>query len=148
MQIKELSPSEVEKAARLFIDVFAADPWCEEWLEADAQRRIAELMATPAAIALAASADNHILGFAIGAVEQQSKGRCLIIREFCVSSAERRKGLGKRLLTAIEEHCRDQGIELIGLSTQKGAPAFMFYEDQGYSGVDGEIYMTKRLRGS
>ncbi|MBA4233862.1 MAG: hypothetical protein C0465_25150 [Ralstonia sp.] len=145
MQIRTLLPSEADEAADLFIEVFSADPWREDWRKIDAERRIGELMAIPSMIALAAWRESRLLGFAIGIAEQQSEGKCLIIREFCVSSSERRKGIGLTLLAAIEGRCREEKIELVGLSTQQSSPGFSFYRKQGFSRVDEEVYMIKKI---
>lgn len=58
------------------------------------------------------------------------------ISTFYVQPRHHGKGIGKRLLNAALQHCRDQSVESVWLATNaENSPAIAFYLSQGFSHV-------------
>ncbi len=81
----------------------------------------------------------EVVGYAIGVLEKD-KGHLLNI---AVSKAYQGRGLGKVLLSLVEEEMRKRGARMMYLEVRKdNIRAIEFYESQGYhvSGVKKEYY--------
>lgn len=87
-------------------------------------------------ILLGAYVDGELLGSMMGIVCQDLIGDCrpfMVIENVVVSSRARRQGLGKKLMTAIEQTARERDCYYIILvSGEKRKEAHVFYESMGY----------------
>ncbi|WP_019911648.1 GNAT family N-acetyltransferase [Paenibacillus sp. HW567] len=95
-------------------------------------------------ILLGAFVEGELLGSMMGIVCQDLVGDCrpfMVIENVVVSSRARRQGLGKRLMTALEEiaHARDC-YYIIFVSGEKRKEAHVFYEAMGYREENVEGY--------
>lgn len=70
-------------------------------------------------------------GVCLGGVNAFRLDTLLMVDRLWVSESKRGKGLGTRLLTAVEEKGRQQGAERVELNTF-GFQAPVFYEKMGY----------------
>lgn len=87
-------------------------------------------------ILLGAFVDGELLGSMMGIVCQDLVGDCrpfMVIENVVVSTRARRQGLGKKLMTAIEQAAHDRDCYYIILvSGEKRKEAHVFYEAMGY----------------
>ncbi|GAA2161935.1 GNAT family N-acetyltransferase [Pedococcus bigeumensis] len=84
-------------------------------------------------------------------------GRCAEVKRMFVSPTQRRQGLARRLLAALEDSARTAGVEVLALETGTMQPeAIALYEAQGYAPTirfghyaDSELsrYFARRLDG-
>lgn len=87
-------------------------------------------------ILLGAFVEGELLGSMMGIVCQDLVGDCrpfMVIENVVVSSRARRQGLGKKLMTALEEIAHDRDCYyIIFVSGEKRKEAHVFYEAMGY----------------
>jgi GNAT superfamily N-acetyltransferase len=92
-------------------------------------------------------------GVCLGGVNAFRLDTLLMIDRLWVSDGHRGKGLGARLLTAVEERARGEGVKIVELNTF-GFQAPGFYEKMGYRlfgslepavGEWGHYFYTKEL---
>lgn len=87
-------------------------------------------------ILLGAYVDGELLGSMMGIICQDLVGDCrpfMVIENVVVSARARRQGLGKLLMTAIEEIAHERDCYYIILvSGEKRKEAHVFYEKMGY----------------
>ncbi|MBT2291115.1 GNAT family N-acetyltransferase [Paenibacillus albidus] len=87
-------------------------------------------------ILLGAFVDGELLGSLMGIVCHDLVGDCrpfMVIENVVVSSRARRKGVGKKLMLAIEEAARERDCYYIILvSGERRKEAHIFYEALGY----------------
>ncbi|HUT75946.1 MAG TPA: GNAT family N-acetyltransferase [Armatimonadota bacterium] len=69
-----------------------------------------------------------------------ANGRVSAVEEIAVTPDQRRKGVGRALMTAFEEWARSRGSKLVGLATRRAAP---FYAALGYE--ESAVYFRKVL---
>ncbi|MDL2253912.1 GNAT family N-acetyltransferase [Ruminococcaceae bacterium OttesenSCG-928-I18] len=85
---------------------------------------------------LAAECDGEMAGAAMGILCENLAPSCtpfLLVEDVVVSSAHQRKGVGKKLMEALEEIARGEGCVYICLvSQEKRSGAHRFYEALGY----------------
>ncbi|MHA6530008.1 GNAT family N-acetyltransferase [Paenibacillus sp. BAC0078] len=87
-------------------------------------------------ILLGAFVEGELLGSMMGIVCQDLVGDCrpfMVIENVVVSSRARRQGLGKKLMTALEEIAHERDCYyIIFVSGEKRKEAHVFYEAMGY----------------
>ncbi len=108
-----------------------------------AYRRLADFVTTPGFRGVACVEGDEVLGFAIGHAEQWFSGLHFMLNEMCVRTDLQGRGIGGRLLEALEERLGD--VEQCYLSTAREGPARRFYEKHGYRLATRHAVMTKRL---
>jgi len=87
-------------------------------------------------ILLGAFVDGELMGSVMGIICQDLVGDCrpfMVIENVVVSSRARRQGLGKKLMTALEEIARERDCYYIILvSGEQRKEAHIFYEALGF----------------
>ena len=144
--IREFRPDDLEEAWRL-------DQTCFEDGIAYTRGQIRDFLGRDGAVALAADGpDGTLAAFAIGHVAG-SRGHLVTID---IGAADRRRGLGRRLLDALTERMAAAGVREMRLEVDAAnAGAVRFYEQAGYrtsrrlpdyygAGRDG-LRMTRRI---
>ncbi len=66
------------------------------------------------------------------------------IQDVAVLPSLRRQGIGSRIVEAISERLREDGIEWVGLVAESGTPPF--YERIGFSQMMGTVLMLNKKR--
>ena len=67
----------------------------------------------------------------------------VFVEEMFVAPERQRSGLGTALLNEIEKYVREKKLAGITLSTNKYAPAPLFYEKNGFSSCEHVLFMAK-----
>jgi GNAT superfamily N-acetyltransferase len=85
-------------------------------------------------ILVVAELDGHVVGMAqlvrSGATNARHRAE---VRRVAVASAARGTGVGRRLMAAVEEEARANGMTLLWLTTHADTDADRFYEAIGYT---------------
>jgi ribosomal-protein-alanine acetyltransferase len=104
--------------------------------EAFTRKQIAQLLMDYSAINLVAKKGGKIIGFVIGVIyfdRNASLGHILTIDVF---PADRRKGVGSKLLLAIEKMFKDKGVKTNNLEVREdNVAAINLYEKLGYQRI-------------
>jgi ribosomal protein S18 acetylase RimI-like enzyme len=118
------APEELDLACRLVLRVFPSlEPG---W---PGSRLLRERLADQSPVMLAARRGQEIAGVVLGHVEGGGLGT---VDQLAVSAAVRGRGLGRRLLAALESGARSLGVRELTLGSVDGAVGF--YERCGYQG--------------
>lgn len=84
---------------------------------------------TPSSFYVAAVLGEEVVGFA-GMQQVLDEG---YITNIAVAESCRRKGLGRAMLSALIDHCRESGASFLTLEVrQSNAPAIALYESMGF----------------
>jgi len=131
--IAPLTAIGLAEAAALYVAIFNAAPWHDAWTDATARARLADFLHAPGASGLTARvSDNELAGFALGNRERWFSGAHFNLRELCVAPAWQWRGIGTRLVQALEDSLRADGVERVYLLTTREGQAAAFYQRLGY----------------
>lgn len=144
MEIKEASIRDIKAIARLMLDEFSKHPFKER---ATIDSVIKSLnFYFKLGKAFVAVINDRITGVLIFKTEQWWNGRVLLIEDLAVKDEFKNQGIGKQLLTKIENYAKRNKIKTISFNTNRKSSSIKFYEKQGYKVMANRISMEKRLR--
>ncbi|GAA5176782.1 hypothetical protein GCM10025771_12480 [Niveibacterium umoris] len=133
MQTRPITAAHIPQLVPIFIEIFNAPPWHDGWTPEVATERFESLVANPNFRGFAIWENDVPLGFALGARERWHDGWFFALREMCVARARQGEGIGRRLIEAMCEDLREEGISSINLQTGENAPGHAFYARLGFS---------------
>ncbi len=120
IEILPMTEVDVAAVSKLEKECFSS-PWSETSLS--------ESLALPGSVFLCARRGDTVVGY-IGASTVLDEA---YVSDIAVSVNERRKGIGKRLLTECERICKENGCAFLSLEVRKSnLPAISLYENCGY----------------
>ncbi|MHB9144268.1 MAG: GNAT family N-acetyltransferase [Symbiobacteriia bacterium] len=135
----------VQKCAALYVSVFNAAPWNDQWTVETAYRRLRDIHAAPNFIGALCIDDGAIKGAVFGNLEQFFDCTHYNLREMFVSPDLQGTGVGSRLLEALEEHLKGLGVGTVYLFTSRGNQTSQFYQKNGFAVWESMAMMGKDL---
>ncbi len=130
--IAPIGRTDLPRLAESYMRTFNGEPWWDRWDRDTALRRLRDLWETPGALCLALWERGELLGAVIGRRERYYHGDCFQIVEFWVEPATQRKGCGRRLMTALLERLREEGVAQVYLITMHSESTVGFYQKNGF----------------
>jgi len=117
--------------------------------EAFTKEQIASLLRNADVVGLLARVDGEIAGFIIGAIEYQIRARVGHILTIDVVVKHRRKGVGAKVLQAIENAFVERGAKISYLEVRvDNMAARRLYQKQGYEEIEPlNHYYSKGVHG-
>lgn len=141
-----VQPDDLAACAKVFVEVFSAPPWNEDWAASAALTRLTEIARTPGFVGLKATSDGRLVGFAMGYTETLADRTDYYLKEMCVLPAMQGRGGGTALLEELKGRLAAMGVGKIYLLTRRDAPAAGFYAKNGFYVSDRMIMMGHWLR--
>ncbi len=146
METRRLSKKDAAQVAEVIGDAFSGPPWHEDWSNAERLAQyVDEGLDGANALAFGLFQDELLVAVAMGRVRHWHNRVEFILEDVCVRQAQQGRGLGTILLSKVEEACRALAIDEIGLRTRQDAGAYHFYEKQGFTVQEMDVYFTKKL---
>lgn len=143
--VREFHIGDLIQVAEIYRKAFSQEIWAENWSVLDAEKRIRELTCYPQAISYVYEFNGRIVGCITGAVNTWHSGMQLEIKELFVDPQLQSKGIGTKLLKAIEVFAQKQRISEILLWTLRGEKLQNFYLECDYRPVLDTIIMKKNM---
>jgi acetyltransferase len=98
------------------------------------ERLHSEAIADPARVVLVANDDGELVGMAhLDPSRAANASHRAEVQRVAVAAGVRGRGIGRRLMAALEEAALDRGLTLLWLTTHDGTDACAFYEALGYT---------------
>ncbi|MBS4193591.1 GNAT family N-acetyltransferase [Lederbergia citri] len=143
---RNITINELEACSDLYTYVFNQSPWFDEWTLESASKRLRDIIHHPQFYGFGLfDHEEHLLGFILGYAETWWDGKHFQVVEMCVKTEKQGKGIGSNLLFALENYCKESGINRIYLLTGSGGQAEAFYLKNGFYVNPRMIMMSKKL---
>jgi ribosomal protein S18 acetylase RimI-like enzyme len=136
---------QLHACAELYVNIFSAAPWNEQWTLETARMRLQDIFETPGFMGYLSYEMGSVAGFVMGNVEIYQQQRHCYIREICVHPVYQHQGIGSQLMQTIEKRCHAAGLDCIYLLTMRESPAEQFYRKLGFYTSQKMILMSKRV---
>jgi aminoglycoside 6'-N-acetyltransferase I len=143
-----LDEDDIVECSQLYVDTFKHAPWNEEWQIEDAFDRLSNFLSPLYSIGFKIVKDNEIVGFLIGEIEQWNGTKNFYLKEMCVSNSMQRSGLGKKLITVLQNELKNRGISRIYLITQRETIPEWFYSALDFTANQSLVIMSTSVENS
>lgn len=142
---RRVGPEEIETIKELFVSVFTAAPWNDDWSDAaQLDAYIRDLIAQSNSLAYALYEGENMIALAMGRIKHWYEGTEYCIDELCVKTDRQGKGIGTDFLARIEHAIHDTGLTHIFLLTERTVPAYRFYKKNGFYELEDIVAFGKR----
>lgn len=146
MECRQLSMEDAPQIAAVIRDAFSGPPWCEDWSDAERLAQyVREGMDGENALAFGLADGDNLAAVALGHVRHWYNRVEYILEDFCVCQRYQGCGTGAALMNGVKNACRALAIDEIGLRTRRDAGAYHFYEKQGFTVQEQDVYFAQKL---
>lgn len=145
-ECKRIGPEEAEAIKELFLSVFTAEPWKDDWSDQkQLNAYIHDLTGQSNSLAYGLYEDGKMTGVSMGNIRHWFTGTEYYIDEFCIRPDRQGRGLGTLFLKEIEKAIRDLGMTQIFLQTESTVPAYDFYRKNGFNELTEHVSFAKQI---
>ena len=145
MTIRPITENDIESCARIFTSAYNQLPWNYKWEQDKAIKYLKEYLISSGFMGFVVCNDDKIVAAILGHTKTWWTNDQLVIDELFVSLDSQGQGYGKKLMEYCEQYCKDKGIEMVNLMTNKFMPAYNFYINNDYIKVDQYVFMFKQI---
>lgn len=143
---KQLDESSADIIKELFVAVFTAEPWNDDWSnETQLQLYIHDLIGQNNSLTFGLYEGAELIGISMGHIKHWYTGTEYFIDELCISTSKQGKGVGTLFVSEIEKACKELGLTHIFLLTGNDVPAFTFYKKQQFLELKNNVAFAKEL---
>ncbi len=145
-EFKRIGPGQAEEIKALFLSVFTAEPWNDDWSDQEQlDAYIRDLTGQGNSLAYGLYESGNLIGVSMGNIKHWFTGTEYYIDEFCIKTERQGHGLGTLFLKEIEKAIRDLGLTRIFLQTESTVPAYRFYLKNGFCELKEHVSFAKQI---
>ena len=146
--VRPFKKSDLKNCVKLLIDVYYDEPWKNKWTVKTGTRYLDEISDYKRFVGFVFEDDKtgEIICAVFANEQVWWSGDELYIYELFDSNKHHKKGIGKQLISAIENHVQENNLEGLTLLTNNTTPAPDFYKHLGFEELGHvEYYCRDRL---
>lgn len=136
---------DLRKCAELYLKVFNAEPWNDEWTFESAYNRLNDIFMSPNFAGAFYEEDDEIKGAVFGNCEHWYQGMHYNLKEIFVSAKLQGSGIGSKLLKDLEERLKKLDVNTILLFTSKENRTNHFYLRNSFDVLEDMVMMIKNI---
>ena len=141
--IRPITIGDVNACAQLLLDAYNCEPWSNRWTMEKARRYLTEFVNAERFTGFLMEEDGRAVAAAFCHSRTWWTGDELYVDEFYVATDMQKKGLGGRLMAAVTQAVRDQGLNGVTLLTDRRFPAMEFYTRQGFEEAGNVVFLYR-----
>ncbi len=145
-ECRRIGPEEREAIRGLFLRVFTAEPWKDDWSDREQlDAYLRDLTGQSNSLAYGLYENGTLTGVSMGNIRHWYTGTEYYVDELCIRPDRQGRGLGTLFLKEIEKAVRELGVTQIFLQTESTVPAYDFYRKNGFTELKGHVSFAKRI---
>lgn len=145
-QCKRMGQEERGAVKELFLSVFTAEPWKDDWSDQEQlDAYLHDLTGQGNSLTFGLYENGTLTGVSMGNIRHWFTGTEYYIDEFCIRPDRQGRGLGTLFLKEIEKAIKDLGLTQIFLQTESTVPAYGFYQKNGFNELTEHVSFAKRV---
>lgn len=139
--IRQYESEDLAQCAEIFREAFSEETWGCVWTRERAEAYISDLTCHPKFIGFVSEENSVIDGAVLACIKASWNNDEIHIDELIVAPQKQRSGIGGKLVDAVKEYSKNNGLAGIVLYTAEQAPTKKFYEKNGFQVSEGVICM-------
>lgn len=141
--IRIMQEDDLIQCGDIYAKAFPVEHWGIDWNRENATEYLRDFFEQKRFVGYVYEEDDEIIGclFAIRKISGSKEE--LYINEMAVLPEKQGRGIGKQLLDTIMDYCKAHNLAGTVLYTNENAPAFRFYEKNGFELSQGTICMYR-----
>jgi len=139
--IRAFQNTDLTQCATIFAKAFSKEDWGCVWSQERAEAYIKDYVERKKFVGFVSEEDGVISGAILGCVSVSWNNDEIHVDELIVDPEKQRQGIGQKLLDAVKDYSKANGLAGIVLYTNEQAPAKKFYEKNGFQLSEGTICM-------
>ena len=145
MNIRGMQVDDIAACADILCSVYNNEMWQCRWSKKTAVEYLTDFFNMQKFVGYVLEEDGAIFGGLFAHEKVWWNNSEVFVEEMFVKPELQRKGYGSMLLGAVEEYISKKGLAGITLSTNKYAPAPLFYKKNGFADCEHVIFMAKEM---
>ena len=143
---RRVGMQEIEEIQALFVQVFTAEPWNDDWSDRQQLRLyLTDLLGQSNSLTFGLYEGPALMGLSMGRIKHWYTGTEYCIDELCIRTDRQRQGLGSHFLEELQRQLKSMGIEQIFLQTDRDVPAYEFYLKNGFLELSDLVSFAKTV---
>ena len=144
--VKELRIEHIEEIKSLFADIFTREPWNDDWSNpVQLHEYIMDLIGNRNSLVLGLYENDNLIGLSMGSIMHWYSGTEYYIFEFCIKTEKQGKGIGTDFLKEVQTYAQSRQVTHIFLQTDRTAPAYSFYQKNGFVELKDHVSLVKNF---
>ncbi len=145
MNIRELKRDDITFCAEILCSVYNNEMWQCRWEKETAIEYLTDFYDMKKFVGYVLEEDGVVLGGIFAHEKVWWNNSEVFIEEMFVKPDLQRKGYGSMLLRAMDDYVKEKGLAGLTLSTNKYAPAPLFYKKNGFAENEYIFFMYKEI---
>lgn len=145
MIIRNMKKSDLPACADILCSVYNNELWQGRWTQTVALEYLSDFFAVNKFVGYVAEADGQLAGAIFAHEKVWWNNSEIFVEEMFVRPEMQGKGTGSRLLAQVEAYAAERGLAGLTLSTNRYAPAPLFYRKHGFTDCGHVLFMAKEL---
>lgn len=143
---KKINMNEIEMVKNLFVNVFSAEPWNDDWSDQEQlDLYLFDLVGQSNSLTYGLFENDKLIGVSMGHIKHWYTGTEYCIDELCINADKQGNGTGTYFLNEIEKGIKEMGLKQIFLQTENNVPAYEFYQKRGFYELKDHVSFTKQI---
>lgn len=145
MHIRKTEKSDIESCADILCSVYNNELWQCRWSRETAIEYLTDFFNMAKFVGYVLEDDGEIIGGLFAHEKVWWNNSEVFVEEMFIKPELQRNGYGSLLLKQVEGYITEKGLAGITLSTNKYAPAPVFYRKNGFADCEHVIFMAKEI---
>ncbi|MGN0586790.1 MAG: GNAT family N-acetyltransferase [Oscillospiraceae bacterium] len=145
MEIRKMEREDIAPCADILCRVYNNELWQCRWTKDTAAEYLTDFYDMTKFVGYVLTDGGDIIDGIFAHEKVWWNNSEVFVEEMFVKPESQRKGYGSKLLEAVESYVRKKGLAGITLSTNRYAPAPLFYKKNGFANCEHVLFMAKEI---
>ena len=141
LMIRKMKEEDLQQCGVIYAKAFPIEYWGIDWNPDNAREYLLDYYEQKKFVGYVYEEDDEVIGCIFALCKISGSKKELYINEMAVLPERQGQGIGRQLLKTLLDYSKEKGYAGVVLYTSEYAPAFKFYENNGFKLSEGTICM-------
>lgn len=145
MEIRKMERTDIDACADILCSVYNNELWQCRWAKETAAEYLSDFYNMSKFVGYVLTDSDDIIGGIFAHEKVWWNNSEVFVEEMFIKPELQRKGYGSMLLGAVEGYIKEKDLAGMTLSTNRYAPAPLFYKKNGFVDCEHVLFMAKEI---